>query len=780
MVNFSKNAIKILNKRYLLKDEKSNIKETPDEMLVRVANIVCKDNEKLKSKILEMMRDLRFLPNTPTLMNAGTTNMLSACFVIDVDDTLESIIHDAGWQQAFIHKMGGGVGINFSKLRPKGDLIKRTGGITSGVLGFLEVFNTLSEVIRQGGKRDGANMGLLSISHPEIENWIDAKIGENKFKFRNFNLSVLITDEFMMCVEDDLDWNLVFNNKIYKTIKAKYLFDMICKSAWKCGCPGLVFVDEINRYNPLVDKGMRIECTNPCGEQPLYVGNYKGDYIAESCNLGSLNLSKYVIDYDNEFNMKGFKEDIEVAVEFLDMIIDANEYPFEFIDKGTKLTRKIGLGITGLSDCLIKLKLEYGSELALELIKSIMIHLKEVSHKKSEEFGKVKGYYPLADITGIYRRNLFTTTIAPTGTIGRLMLGHPYSGGIEPPPAIDMSSYIIDSKVVDGTHPLLVQMLKERAKIDLHLSKFLDNILERIKKDRKSIQNIEGIPKDIKKLFLVAEEIPIETHIKVQALVQEYTDNAVSKTINMKNESTLDDVAKAFILAWKSKCKGVTIYRDNSKDKQVFESSNVDMKNIDELRPIDDLTLRPDILPALSFTKKTACNTLFFNITHYGRCDKDALESFIDTNGGCLAMRNGIAISISVYQRILETISPEFARRALEIVTQHLINVSCPACTNKMIMEKNSKLEIKHPVDSISCPSALGKVLEFMLTHNIETTIDGIPLKYDNIKTDKNIIKSNSNESNKYKKCPDCGSMTIRQEGCMNNICLNCGWGGCV
>lgn len=393
------------------------------------------------------------------------------------------------------------------------------------------------------------------------------------------------------------------------------------------------------------------------------------------------------------------------------------------------------------------------------------------------------------------RRNLFTTTCAPTGTIGRLMLGHPYSSGIEPPPAIDMSSYIIDSKIIDGTHPLLVQILKERAKTDEFLMKYLDIILERIRKDGKSIQNIEGIPNDVKRLFLIAEEIPIETHVKVQALVQKYIDNAVSKTINMRHDAELSDVAKAFTLAWKSKCKGVTIYRDWSKDKQVFETKTEKIKYvskkksyiedaviIDKLRPIDDLTVRPAILPALSFTKKTACNTLFFNITHYGRQEKDALESFIDTNGGCVAMRNGIAIAISVYQRILETISPEFARRSLEIVIQHLIDISCPACTNKMIIEKQDISKIRHPVDSISCPSALGKVLEFMLTHKVETTIDGVPLKYDNIRYDKDDVELEleTDEKIDYKRCPECGAMTIRQEGCMNDICISCGWGGCV
>lgn len=725
-INFNKNSIEILNKRYLIKNETGDIIESPEEMLERVVNVVC-DDEILKSKMLEMMSDLRFLPNTPTLMNAGTSNMMSACFGIPIEDSLENIIHEAGWQQALIHKMGGGVGMNFTNLRPIGDLISSTGGITSGVLGFMEVFNTLSEVIRQGGKRDGANMAILSISHPEIESFVVSKIKNTRF--RNFNLSVLITNEFMDALYKNKDWNLIFNGKIYKTVKAKDLFDLICSAAWECGCPGIVFEDTIAKSNPL-DNIMHINTTNPCGELPVFVGKYEGELIAESCNLGSLNLSKYV--ENKKFNCDKFKEDIKNAVEFLDCVIDKNQYPFEFINKGTKLTRKIGLGITGLHESMVKMEIPYSSEESINYIESVMMVLKETSHKKSEELGKIKGNYPLSSKCKIKRRNLFTTCIAPTGTISRLMLGHPFSSGIEPPYALSMKSYIIDSEINDGIYPILIEKLKEKGIYSKIISK----------KIGKSIQNIEEIPEDIKKLFLTAEEIPPEHHIRIQSTIQKYVDNAVSKTINMRNNSTVEDVSKAFIIAWKSKCKGITIYRDNSKDKQVFES-----KHSVDLEP------RESVLEAMSFRKRTGCSTLFITLTKKNGKD-GALETFINRSsekGGCQGLQDGLAITISLYNRYLESISHEHAMNALKLVTEHLLKKTCRS--SEIAIEKQKCSGKKCSIDSLSCPNALAQCLKFMLDKNIDEPMG--------------------------KKCPECGEETLKKEGCMNNSCPNCGWGGC-
>ena len=797
MANFNKNSLRILEKRYLIKDENRKIIETPDQMLIRTANAVCKDDDSLKSKILEMMNNLRFLPNTPTLINSGrTNNMLSACFVIDVDDTLESIIHNAAWQQACIHKVGGGVGINFSKLRPKGDIIKTTMGETTGVLGFLPTFNEISESIRQGGVRNGANMGLLHITHPEIEEWITTKVDNNKF--RNFNLSVLVTDKFMEAVESNTDWNLTFNNKIYKTVKAQYLFDLICNSAYSCGCPGIIFEDEINRNNPL-SHIMWINSTNPCGEQPLFVGYYNDELVAESCNLGSLNLSKYCepdIKHNGFyiFDNEKYTKDIHVATEFLDMVIDVSKYPFDFIDKGTKLTRKIGLGITGLSECLIKLRMNYGSNESIKFIENIMTILRDESHLASYNLGIQKGYYPLYNelkdkIENLpVRRNLFTTTIAPTGSIGRFMLGHPYSNGIEPPFAIYTTSNIIDTKIDDGIHPLLLEMLHQLKKNNPEYNTLdIDSIIKKIKEDGKSIQSIKEIPKHIRKLFRVAEEISIEENIAIQSTIQEYIDNAVSKTINMSNNATIEDVKKAYLLAYKTKCKGVTVYRDGCKDSQVFETTKKDI-NISKTLTLDDLPPRPLILGALSFTKKTSCCTLFIHPTYLGVLEKTALESFVSANSGCSAMRNGLAIILSVYQRILESVDPKFAQKSLELVVKHLEAVSCQVCEKQIINEKyqmekyekyikgkGEKVEkIKHPIDSKSCPAAVACAIRFMLEHKIETFIDGKPL-YETDKTTKILMNTKSNSK---KKCPSCGGELFKQEGCGNYVCA-CGWGGC-
>lgn len=804
MVKFTKNNLRTLEKRYLLKDNLENIIETPDEMLVRVANTVCGNNEILKSKILEMMNNLRFLPNTPTIMNAGTTNMLSACFCISMEDNLESIIHDAGWQQSWIHKLGGGVGLNFSSLRPRGDIIKTTGGITSGVIGFLEVFNVLSEIIRQGGKRDGANMALLDISHPEIEDWINAKTGKNKKKFRNFNLSIVITDKFMKYVNDDLDWELSFEGKVYKIIKAKYLYNLICKSAWESGCPGMIFIDEINRNNPYKDI-MWIKDTNPCAEQPLYIGMYNGKKIAESCNLGSHNLSKYTFfDINNKeykFNFDLFRSDIRISTEFLDLVIDVNKYPFSFIDEGTKLTRKIGLGITGLSESLIKLDITYGSKESLEFIEKVMQLLQNESHQRSYELGCEKGNYPLYEEHKVdfkyCRRNLFTTTIAPTGTIGRFMLGHPYSSGIEPPPAINMYSNIIDTTIDDGIHPLLIEMLKE--KVD---KKTLDIIIKKLNENGKSVQNIEEVPDRIKQLFLVAEEIPIETHIKIQSLVQRYTDNAVSKTINMNNSASIENISKAFTLAWESSCKGVTVYRNECKEVQVFNSKKSDTENISKeisfdllkdfnVQDIEDLEERPEILPSLTFVKRTGCSTLF--ITPTKMWEKDAaLEGFINKSsetGGCLGLQDGLAIAISVYNRYLEAINHQHAKNALRIVTHHLEKKTCR--TSEMALERQKQKvrrgeKIGRKIDSTSCPNALAQCFKYMLEHDIQVLVDGkIPdmriFAYDDDlnREIKESILTIEEDNTELKRCPECGSKTIRMEGCMNDTCIKCGFGGC-
>ncbi|MBU0777788.1 ribonucleotide-diphosphate reductase subunit alpha, partial [Patescibacteria group bacterium] len=717
--------------------------------------------------------NLKFLPNTPTLMNAGEglNGMLSACFVIPVYDSLESIVHEAGWQQAAIHKMGGGIGLNLSNLRPKGDLINSTGGMTGGVLSFLRLFDRLSDVIHQGGKRNGANMGILNIDHPEIENFINCKI-TNKLDYNNFNLSVMITDKFMNAVKNNLEWELKFKDKVYKTVNANYLFNLICNGAWNCGCPGMIFEDIINKNN-LFDKlpgknRMQMNTTNPCGEQPLFCGEYKDEIIAESCNLGSINLSKYV-DEKGSILWDELKNTVNITTMFLDKVIDVNNYPFDYIDKGTKLTRKIGLGVTGFSDMLIKMNISYDSDEAIKLAKRVMKFIQRHSHITSENMGKTYDTYPLAKLVGDNKRNAAITTIAPTGTIGRLMIGHGYALGIEPPFALNMKSNIIETSIEEGVHPLLIEKLNALG-IDL------DFIMNELNKDGSSIQHIKEIPEDVRKLFLTAHEISIEQHLKIQEAFQLYTDSAVSKTINLKNEATVDDVRKAFIMAYDLKCKGVTIFRNMSKDGvQVMVSSSKDAINgydediIDDVNKVQDLVPRPEILPATTFAKKSGCNTMFITLTHLQNKD-GILECFINTSGkgGCRSMQDGLAIAISVYQRYIEgVIGHEHATNALKIVSNHLMNVTCQSSMiafNKQKYDKKIGNEIEHEINSRSCPNAVAQVIKYMIDNPSNELISDKVI--DNYKIDNKV-------------CSECGVELVRQEGCSSMSCPNCGIGGC-
>ncbi len=780
-VKFSPMAIQILEKRYLIKNTSGTIIETPDEMLIRVAKYVCGEDKKLYAAVLKLMRELKFLPNTPTLMNADLTNMLSACFTIPISDSLESIVHEALWHQAAIHKTGGGTGMNFSNLRPKGDPI-RNFGITSGVMSFMRNFDTMSSSIRQGGKRDGANMSILSIYHPEIEEFITIKT-TNHTDYENMNLSVLVDDAFMLAVKNDTKIKLSFpikSNNVRKEVSARYLWDLICDSAHKCGCPGILFENTINSNNTLDKHGFHIVSTNPCGEQPLFCGEYNGKVIAESCNLGSINLSMFVREDGQDIDYIKLKEAIQIATEFLDRVIDKNKYPFSFIDEGTKLTRKIGLGVTGFSDYLIKIGIPYNSPGAIQQAETIMKFVTEQAHLTSLELGLKYGKYPLAELIGDKQRNNMCTTNAPTGTISRLMNGHGYSSGIEPPFAIHMTSNIIETTLDDGIHPLLLEELRKECTVDekpTYRNKYAYvDVIEKIKMNGNSIQNIKEIPESVKRLFLTADEIPVEQHIAIQAAFQKYTDNAVSKTINMHNKATVEDVSKAFMLAYDSGCKGTTAYRNGSKNAQVLNSTKATSPEKFK-ETFKELSARPEILPALSFVKQTACNTLFINPTYLGRVDKSAFEHFIDAHGGCLAMRTGLAMAVSLYQRIIEDINPEYARNALQIVTTHLLKVECPVCKMRIRDEKR-KIEagenVEEPVNSISCPNALAQVMEYMLKHKVETFIDGVKFNTD-------LYKEKPYEIIEYdvKKCPDCGTPLIKQGGCSSFQCPKCGTGGC-
>ena len=554
------NSLEVLRKRYLLRDETGRIIETPAQMFLRVARTIAKvdknygGNPKESEKTFyEMMAKLEFLPNSPTLFNAGTKlGQLSACFVLPVEDSLKSIF-TAVKDMAIIEQSGGGVGFDFSKLRPKGDIVKSTKGVASGPVSFMRVFDVATDVIKAGGKRRGAMMGILRVDHPDIEEFITAK--QKPGVLSNFNISVAVTDDFMEKIEADEEYWLVNprNKRKVRKLKARYVWNLIAESAWKSGDPGVVFIDEVNRHNPTPEVG-RIEATNPCGEQPLLP--------YESCNLGSINLSRMV--ENGKINWKKLRKTVRNAVHFLDNVIDANKFPLKKIEQMTKANRKIGLGIMGFADMLIKLGIPYNSEKALKLAEKLMKFVTDEARKKSVELGEERGSFPNFD-KSIWKdkysamRNATVTTIAPTGSIS-IIAG--CSSGIEPLFAISFIRNVLGGTRLFEINPLFEITAKERG---FYSAKLLEEIAK-----TGSVQKIKEVPDDVKKIFVTALDISPEWHVKMQAAFQKYTDNAVSKTVNLPFEASVEDVRKIFELAWKLKCKGVTVFRYGSKPEQVL------------------------------------------------------------------------------------------------------------------------------------------------------------------------------------------------------------------
>lgn len=569
------NTLLVLKKRYLLKDNEQNVEESPGELFQRVAKAVSEGEVNYRSKnkreeveenFFRIMTNLEFIPNSPTLMNAGTPlGQLSACFVIPLEDSIEGIF-EALKNMARIHQTGGGTGFDFSKLRPKGDLVSSTKGKASGPVSFMSIFDQATGVIVQGGRRRGANMGILRCDHPDIVDFIEAKLEESAFS--NFNLSVAVTDEFMEAVKRNDDFGLINprTGKKIKSVKASAIFNLIAYSAWRSGDPGLVFLDEINRQNPTPELG-RIEATNPCGEIPLLP--------YESCNLASLNLSSFV--KDGTLDWAHLKETIWWGVRFLDDVIEVNKYPLPRIQEITCANRKIGLGVMGFADMLIKLGIPYNSENAVLMASKLMRLFHKMSIKASQALAEERGVFQNYE-RSIYKgknlrlRNSTVNTVAPTGTIS-IIAG--CSSGIEPLFAL---SYV--RKVLSGTelfeiHPLFEMGLRNRGL-------YSKELIAEIGKTG-SIQRIKEIPDELKRIFITSFDVPSETHLKIQAAFQRNTDNSVSKTINLPGDASVEDVKNIFIMAHELRCKGITIYRYNTKKGQVlsFASSSETEKGED-------------------------------------------------------------------------------------------------------------------------------------------------------------------------------------------------------
>jgi len=573
---FSQNALRILKARYFIKSEDGEfVDKKPADLFARVARHIAlaektkKDRQLWEKKFFKVMMDRDFLPNSPTLTGSGRDMCLSACFVLPIEDSMESIF-DAVKNTALVHKEGGGTGFDFSSLRPKGSFVRKTQGIASGPISFLKVIDAATEAVKQGGTRRGANMGILRVDHPDIEEFIMMK--RNQASTTNFNISVAITDQFMEALASDKSYDIFdpFHKKKIGKKKARKIFDMIVESAWAVGDPGLVFIDRINKHNPTAELGP-IRATNPCGEQPLHA--------YESCNLGSINLASfYAARKKDMFDWARFGKIIAIAVRFLDNVIEVNRYPLPQIEEMTKGNRRIGLGVMGWADLLIKMQIKYDSPAALKLAEKISSFMRRQAEAESRNLAEIRGSFPNIEhsvFKGGALRNATVMTIAPTGTIARLA---GCSSSIEPVFAFEFTSKIIDGELKD-IHPLYAE--------------WQANNPDREKPD----------------YFRTAHQISPEWHIKMQAAFQKYVDNSVSKTINFPNSATKEDVEKAYLLAYKLKTKGITIYRDGSRTEQVLNLPT------QKLHPKE----RPNSIPSVTDKIKTGFGNLYVTISFFNQ-----------------------------------------------------------------------------------------------------------------------------------------------------------------
>ena len=736
----SENSLTVLKKRYLKKDEQGNIIETPKDMFKRVAVNIAQAELKYDSnanivevakKFYDSMVSLKFLPNSPTLMNAGKDlQQLSACFVLPVEDSLDCIFESVK-HTALIHKSGGGTGFSFSRLRPKDDVVKTTKGVSSGPVSFINVFDSATETIKQGGTRRGANMGILRVDHPDIIDFIHAK--KDKTKLTNFNLSVGVTESFMEAVMQNKNYDLINpkNRKVVKQLNARKVFDKIVELAWENGEPGIIFLDRMNRDNPTPKAG-EIESTNPCGEQPLLP--------YESCNLGSINVSKFV--HDGNILWKELENIIYTSVHFLDNVIDMNKYPIKQIEDMTKSNRKIGLGIMGWADMLAMLGIPYNSDKALELASKLMKFIRDKGREASSEIAKKRDNFPNFDesiypkLGFKYMRNATITTIAPTGTIS-IIAGS--SSGIEPYFAIAFYKNVMDNeKLVE-----VCSTFKETAEKE---GFFSNELLEYIA-EKGTVKDSKIVPEKYKKIFVTAHEISPIWHVKMQSAFQKYTDNAVSKTVNFSKEATIEDVREVYMLAYIQGCKGITIYRDGSRTGQVLNVGTSENKKEEEFFKAKNTFIpkpRPKDLIGRTIEMMTGCGKLYVTINY----DKDGNPFEVFTSmgkaGGCAQSQcEGMGRLISMVLR---------SGGKPETIIRQLKGISC---------------HMKHgfgPNQILSCADAVAKAIERAIEK--ETT---------------NKFKENISE---YKEgiiingvCPECGSSVQHVEGC--DVCYSCGYSRC-
>lgn len=561
-LKLSVNAASVLKRRYLRRNDKGEVVETPSQMLRRVADAVARpdsiydhdaDLRAISDEFLDAMSSLEFLPNSPTIMNAGTEmGQLSACFVLPVEDSMPGIFGSLR-DMAIIHQSGGGTGFSFSRLRPKGDIVKSTSGVASGPISFMTIYDAATEVVKQGGRRRGANMGIMRVDHPDIMEFITCK--SDPRALRNFNISVAVTDAFMEAVERGADYDLVNprGGEVTKSLPARDVFDLIVTMAWQTGDPGLAFIDEINRANPTPEIGA-IESTNPCGEVPLL--SY------ESCNLASINLGRMVQDAGINFDKLGQR--VRMGVHFLDNVIDATRFPLKEIEAMTRGNRKIGLGVMGFADMLIELGIPYDSEEAVEAADRVMSFILDEARKASMELAAKRGTFPnfgksIWKSQDLQLRNATVTSVAPTGTISIIAS---CSSGIEPLFAVAYVREVLEGTRLMEANPAFERIARERG---FYSEELMLDIAR-----QGGLRGIDAVPDEVKRLFVTSMDIAPEWHVRMQAAFQRHCENGVAKTVNLPTEATRDDVRRIYMMAHKLKCKGITVYRYGSKPEQVL------------------------------------------------------------------------------------------------------------------------------------------------------------------------------------------------------------------
>jgi len=739
------NSLKVLQKRYLRKDEEGNATEDPSDMFVRVAENIASAERVWgadETQVAEVARDfydlmtsLEFLPNSPTLMNAGRElQQLSACFVLPVADSMESIF-GAVRDTAIIHKSGGGTGFSFSRLRPAGDQVRSTQGVSSGPVSFMRVFNQATEAVKQGGTRRGANMGVLRIDHPDILDFISCKADGD---FANFNISVALTEDFMQAVEEETSYQLrnPRDGEPAGELDAREVYEQIVQMAWASGDPGIIFIDRINRDNPTPHLG-EIESTNPCGEQPLLP--------YEACNLGSVNLSKFVTVGDSGPTVAWDRlgDVVQRAVRFLDDVIEVNQYPLPAIDELARGNRKIGLGVMGWADMLIKMDIAYDSDEAVALGEKVMGYIDAEGKAASRKLAEERGAFPNLE-GSIYDtpeggpiRNATVTTIAPTGTLSIIAN---CSSGVEPLFAVSYVRTVMDNDRLIEVNPIFEEIAVKRG--------FYSQELMALIADHGSVHGIDEVPGDVQRVFVTAHDIEPVWHVRMQAAYQTHTDNAVSKTVNFGNEATADDVRHVYDLAHELGVKGVTIYRDGSKDNQVLSTGKTAKSGATQTvaRP-GEIEPRPRPMVTQGRTEKilTGCGNLYVTVNwdEEGFCE---VFTQMGKSGGCASSQSE-ALSRMISVSLRAGVDPE-------AITKHLRGIRCPSPS----WAEGGKV--------LSCADAVGIVIEHALSYaNTGEAPSGV-------------VKSTDALDYLSGACPECGGALEHESGCA--VCRACGFSKCA